>query len=88
LEQAIGAKGVNITMKKDINMPIGKLTEIKDFLPPPSKLIFPNDTVKITIALSRPSVDFLKKEAKKHHVKYQKMIRRVLDIYVAQHVAH
>ncbi|MBI2119268.1 MAG: CopG family transcriptional regulator [Elusimicrobia bacterium] len=75
-------------MKKDTNMPIGKLTEVKDFLPPPSKLVFPTDTVKITIALSRTSVDFIKREARKHHVKYQKMIRRVLYLYVTQHAAH
>ena len=57
----------------DPNMPKGKLTRVKKFLPP-GKLVFPSDTVKITIALSRPSVEFLKREAKKHQVKYQIMI--------------
>jgi predicted DNA binding CopG/RHH family protein len=39
----------------------------------------------VTIGLSQSSVDFFKQEAKKHHTQYQKMIRRLLDIYVAQH---
>lgn len=38
-------------------------------------------TVKVTISLSRTSVDFFKKEAKKHKTQYQKMIRKLLDVY-------
>ena len=66
-------------------MPIGKLTPIKNFLPPPSELVFPGDTVKVTILLNRASVDFFKRQAKKHRLKYQKMIREVLDRYVTQY---
>ncbi len=72
-------------MKIDHNMPIGRLTEVKNFLPPPSKLVFPSDTIKITITLSKPSVDYFKKEAKKHHVKYQRMIRELIDRYASHH---
>ena len=65
--------------------PMGDLKVIKDFLPPPHELIFEEDTVKITIGLSRSSVEFFKREAKHHHTAYQKMIRRVLDLYAARY---
>lgn len=54
-------------------------------LPPPEELAVPEDTVKITIALNRSSVEFFKKAAQKHHTKYQKMIRRVLDHYASRY---
>jgi predicted DNA binding CopG/RHH family protein len=57
---------------------------LNDFLPPPSELVFKEDTVKVTLGLSRRSVDFFKKQAKKHHTQYQKMIRRLLDLYVTK----
>ena len=69
----------------DPDMPVGKITLIKDFLPPPHKLIFPASPVKVTIALSLTSVEFFKHHAKKNHTKYQKMIRAVLDQYVARY---
>jgi predicted DNA binding CopG/RHH family protein len=64
---------------------IGQLEIIEDFLPPPDKLVFKEDHTKVTIALSRSSVEFFKLEAKKHHTQYQKMIRNLLDEYVARH---
>jgi predicted DNA binding CopG/RHH family protein len=48
-------------------------------------LVFKEDQVKVTIGLSKSSVDFFKKEARRHHTQYQKMIRRLLDLYVTQH---
>ena len=65
--------------------PIGKTRRVKDFLPPPEELVLKDDNTKVTIALSRRSVEFFKKEAKKHHTQYQKMIRNLLDEYVARH---
>jgi predicted DNA binding CopG/RHH family protein len=65
--------------------PIGEVKVVSDFLPPPEKLAFKEDQVKVTIGLSRSSVAFFKKEAKKHGTHYQKMIRRLLDLYVARH---
>lgn len=62
--------------------PLGEIRVIKDFLPPPSELVYKEDTVKVTLGLSRRSVDFFKKQAKKHDTQYQKMIRRLLDLYV------
>jgi predicted DNA binding CopG/RHH family protein len=64
--------------------PLGQIRVIKDFLPPPSELVFKEDTVKVTLGLSRRSVDFFKKQAKKHDTQYQKMIRRLLDLYVTR----
>ena len=65
--------------------PLGKLRIIEDFLPPPAELAFSQQSIKVTIALSKASVDFFKREAKKHGTQYQKMIRRLLDVYAASH---
>ena len=65
--------------------PMGKVRVVTDFLPPPEELAFREETVKVTIALSRASVDFFKQSAAKHHVSYQKMIRRLLDEYTIRH---
>jgi predicted DNA binding CopG/RHH family protein len=65
--------------------PLGDLKVIPDFLPAPEELAFRDDTVKVTITLSRSSVEFFKHEAKKHHTQYQKMIRRLLDVYTQKH---
>lgn len=67
------------------NEPLGKLRIIEDFLSPPQELAFSQESVKVTIALSKASVDFFKKEARKHGTQYQKMIRRLLDIYATNH---
>jgi predicted DNA binding CopG/RHH family protein len=45
-------------------------------------LAFREDGVKVTLALSKKSVDFFKLEATKHQTQYQRMIRRLLDAYV------
>ena len=66
--------------------PLGDVEVIEDFLPSPDELAFREDTVKVTIALSRASVDFFKREARKRHTPYQKMIRRLLDAYTAAHL--
>jgi predicted DNA binding CopG/RHH family protein len=69
---------------KYTNEPLGDIRVINDSLPPPSELVFKEDTVKVTLGLSRRSVDFFKKQAKKHDTQYQKMIRRLLDLYVTR----
>jgi len=65
--------------------PLGKLRIVDDFLPPPEDLLFKEENVKITITLSKDSVDFFKNEAKKYNTQYQKMIRRLLDLYATHH---
>lgn len=61
--------------------PLGKLRVASDFLPSPEELAFRDDTVKVTIALSKSSIAFFKREAKKHNTQYQRMIRRLIDAY-------
>ena len=75
-------------MKKKIidrDMPMGRMIRIKDFLPPPNKLAVSQETEKITIALSKSSVEFFKHAAQRYHTKYQKMIRQLVDRYVMQY---
>ena len=55
---------------------------IQDFLPPPEALAFREEGVKVTLALSKKSVDFFKVEAGKHNTQYQRMIRKLIDSYV------
>jgi hypothetical protein len=62
--------------------PLGELKIAPDFLPSPDGLAFREESVKVTISLSKKSVDFFKSQAEKHHTQYQRMIRRLLDAYV------
>jgi len=62
--------------------PLGKTQVVSDFLPSPSELAFREEGMKVTLALSKKSVEFFKTEATKHHTQYQRMIRRLLDAYV------
>ncbi len=62
--------------------PLGEVELIPDFLPAPAELAFREEGVKVTLALSKSSVDFFKLEASKHQTQYQRMIRRLLDAYV------
>jgi predicted DNA binding CopG/RHH family protein len=61
--------------------PIDEVEIVADFLPSPEELVFREETVKVTIALSRASIEFFKAEAEKNNVSYQRMIRRLLDEY-------
>lgn len=65
--------------------PIEELEIIDDFLPSPEELAFKEDTIKVTISLSKSSVDFFKLKASEHDTAYQKMIRKLLDSYVDRH---
>ena len=64
---------------------MGKVKIIPDFLPSPEELALKEETVKITISLSKASIEFFKNEAKKYNTQYQKMIRRLLDEYAVHH---
>jgi len=61
---------------------IGKIKIIEDFLPTPEELSFKEESVKVTLSLSKASVDFFKIQAKSHHTQYQKMLRKLIDSYV------
>jgi predicted DNA binding CopG/RHH family protein len=62
---------------------MGKVKVVSDFLPSPAELVLKDETVKVTISLSKTSVEFFKKEARKYNTQYQRMIRRLLDEYAA-----
>ena len=64
--------------------PLGEMKLVADFLPSPKELALKNEQTKITISLSSESVAYFKETAKRHHTQYQKMIRQLLDEYVAQ----
>ena len=81
---------MNVIMKKkrfDRDMPIGKLKKVDDFLPPPDKLVMPEKTIKVTLRLNASSVKFFKDQARRHHTKYQKMLRFLVDKYVERYSA-
>ncbi len=67
------------------NEALGKLEVVPDFLPSPEELALREEGVKVTIALSKRSVEFFKREAEKHGTQYQRMIRRLLDSYARHH---
>jgi predicted DNA binding CopG/RHH family protein len=62
-----------------------KVEVIRDFLPPPEELAFREDGVKVTLSLSPKSVAFFKNQARTYKSPYQRMIRRLIDLYVEQH---
>ena len=61
--------------------PIGKFNIIEDFLPSPDQLITKEETVKVTLALTKESVEFFKAIAQEQHTYYQTMIRALVDQY-------
>lgn len=78
----------SISMKKKIkysNEKIGKVEIVDDFLPSPEELVFKEDTIKVTLNLSKSSIDFFKDLAKKHGSQYQKVIRNLLDNYTSHY---
>lgn len=70
---------------KYTNEPIGKLEVVEDFLPPPDQLVLKEDGVKVTLSLSKRSVDFFKAHAARSKIPYQKMIRSLVDSYASQY---
>ncbi len=69
--------------------PIGDYEIIDDFLPPPERLIRRQENVRVTINLNKSSVGYFKEIAKAGHTQYQRIIRSLLDYYVArQALAH
>ena len=69
------------------NKPIGEIKLVPDFLPSPEELAMKKEQTQVTISLSSESVAFFKEIAEKHHTQYQKMIRQLLDEYVAHQKA-
>lgn len=69
-----------IKTTKYTNEPI-EAKVIDDFLPSPDELIVREDNVKVTLTLSKKSIEFFKERAEKNHIGYQTMIRALLDQY-------
>ena len=59
-----------------------------DALPTLEELAAREETVKVTLMLSKLSVEFFKHEARARRTQYQKMIRRLLDEYVERQARH
>ena len=72
-------------IQKYADEPLGRLEVIDDFLPPPDQLVLKEDGIKVTISLSKKSVDFFKAHAARSKVPYQRMIRSLLDTYADRH---
>ena len=66
------------------NERIGKIKIVDDFLPNPKDLVLKEETVKVTISLTKSSIEFFKNEAAKHHAHYQTMIRALIDQYTSR----
>jgi len=88
LALVIGA-AVKNDMKKKIqhkkiiytDEPIQLGETVKDVLPSHAEFVFRETTKKVTIALTKRSLNYFKNIADRHDIPYQKMIRMVLDEY-------
>lgn len=65
---------------------IGEIRIVDDFLPKPKDLVLKEETAKITISLTKSSINFFKHEAAKHHTHYQTMIRALIDQYTSHYI--
>ena len=55
-----------------------------DFLPSPEELIKEEETVKVTLLLTKRSVAKIKKLAKSQGTKYQRVIRNLVDDFASR----
>jgi predicted DNA binding CopG/RHH family protein len=82
--RAIGGKERKSMSNRTVRYTAGEIDRVRiieDFLPAPADLVSREDNVKVTLSLSRRSLDFFKREAKKRRVPYQRMIRALVDTY-------
>lgn len=56
---------------------------VSDFLPKPENLVLREEKTRVTLTLTKSSLDFFKSAAKTHNASYQAMIRQLIDFYVA-----
>ena len=66
--------------------PIGKIRIVDNFLPEPKDLVLKEETAKITLTLTKSSIDFFKAEAAKNHTHYQIMIRELINQYADHYI--
>ena len=67
---------------------LGEIKLVRDFLPSPDALVKKEETIKVTLMLTKDSVEFFKKEAEEQHTQYQKMIRSLIDIYAQTYASN
>jgi len=63
---------------------LADVERVLDFVPSPEESKVHEESVKVTITLSKKSVEFFKAEASKHNTRYLRIIRQLLDTYVAR----
>lgn len=82
----IGAKERKYMTKKIryTSEPLGEVEVVADFLPPPEQLVIRKERVKVTMDLSKNSVNYFKAQAKQYKLPYQVMIRNLVDHYVGK----
>ncbi len=90
MAQVTGEKEKHVMKKKikytdDKGEIAGDLTPVFDFLPSPQVLKTKDESSKITLSISKSSLNFFKAEAQKHGGNYQPMIRNLLDAYVSNY---
>jgi hypothetical protein len=91
IERSVDAGFVQevLVMKKPVKHPdeaAGPVSIVADFLPTPGNLVFGDDVEKVTIAVSKRTVDFFKREARLHGTQYRRMVGALLDRYAEAHV--
>jgi predicted DNA binding CopG/RHH family protein len=73
-------------MKKNKTRSADKIVEksnsFKNLMPSLDKLAQKEDSIKVTLSLTKASVEYFKNEASKREVCYQVMIRNLIDEYV------
>ncbi len=65
--------------------PMGKVTRVKNFLPPPHELVRKEETIPVTLYLEKLSFERFKKLAKKHNIPYSRMISSMVKRYVEEY---
>jgi hypothetical protein len=66
------------------DQPIGELSLVDDFLPPPSQLIPREETVEVTLSLNKKTIAFYQKQAIEKGISYHILIRNLIDDYAQQ----
>jgi predicted DNA binding CopG/RHH family protein len=59
---------------------------IEDIFPRPEDLLLEDETIRVSINLTRNTVEAFKRFASEHDTKYQRVIRRLLDEFAARHL--
>ena len=67
------------------NIPLDKVYQTAKRMPYPVGLVPNEEKALTTVYLNKSTIRFFKKEADKHHTKYQRLIRAVLDLYADTH---